>query len=95
MTRRMYSAGIGAVCATILVSAGLLAQENPYGEEMSPEQQQMMQAWINFARTGDPAHQAIGPWPAYGPEKRATMIFGPETGLTLDPLPEERKILSR
>ncbi len=53
MTKRTYLTGIGAVCAAIIVSAGLLAQdkENPYGE-MSPEQEAMMKAWMEYATPG-------------------------------------------
>ena len=53
MTKRTYLGGIGAVCAAIIVSAGLLAQdkENPYGE-MSPEQEAMMKAWMEYATPG-------------------------------------------
>ncbi len=56
MKRRTYLAGIVAVCATILVSAGLLAQENPYGE-MSAEQQEMMKAWMEYGTPGE--HHAL------------------------------------
>lgn len=35
----------------------------------------MSQAWINFARYGDPNHDALPEWPAYTPENGATMIF--------------------
>ncbi len=36
---------------------------------------QMSQAWVNFARTGDPNHKGIPNWPAYTPENGATMII--------------------
>ena len=52
MKPRTYLAGIVAVCVTVLVSAGLLAQENPYGE-MSPEQQEMMKAWMEYGTPGE------------------------------------------
>ena len=55
----------------------------------------MMDAWINFARTGDPSTEGLGPWPAYDAENRSTMILGPDAGAMNDPLPEERKILNR
>ena len=33
------------------------------------------QAWINFARTGNPNHPGLPNWPAFNDEKRATMIL--------------------
>ncbi len=36
---------------------------------------QMSEAWLAFARTGDPSHTGIQPWPAYTTGRRATMIF--------------------
>jgi para-nitrobenzyl esterase len=44
----------------------------------------MSAAWAQFARTGDPG------WPAYTPERRATMIFDKECRLTGDPYGEDR-----
>ncbi len=68
MKRSTYLAGIVALCATILVSAGLLAQETPY-DEMSPEQQAMMKAWMANATPGE-QHQLlakkVGVWEVNG-----------------------------
>lgn len=50
----------------------------------------MMDAWLAFARTGDPAHPGIGAWPAYDGASRPTMVFSGESGLAHDPLAEER-----
>jgi para-nitrobenzyl esterase len=33
------------------------------------------QAWVNFARTGNPNHKGLPTWQKYSPEKGATMIF--------------------
>jgi para-nitrobenzyl esterase len=33
------------------------------------------QAWINFARYGNPNHPGLPDWPAYTSEGGATMIF--------------------
>jgi len=47
---------------------------------ISPEtkaiSEKMMDAWISFARTGNPNHENIPEWPAYDVENRATMVFG-------------------
>lgn len=52
MNRSLYLSGLVALCATILVSAGLLAQENPYGD-MSPQQQATMKAWMEYGTPGE------------------------------------------
>jgi para-nitrobenzyl esterase len=54
---------------------------------------EMSEAWLAFARTGNPAHDGIGPWPAYDVEQRATMIFD-RGGSTLesDPWGEDRRV---
>jgi hypothetical protein len=52
MTRTTFVGGVAAVCATILVSAGLLAQDQGY-EQMSPEEQAMMQAWMKYMTPGE------------------------------------------
>ena len=68
MKPRTYLAGIIAVCAAVLVSAGLLAQENPHGE-MSPEQQAMMQAWMDYGTPGEQHEmlaRRVGQWTVEG-----------------------------
>jgi para-nitrobenzyl esterase len=52
----------------------------------------MMDAWLAFARTGDPAHSGLGEWPAYEPSRRATMAFGPDTHVEDAPYEEERQL---
>jgi para-nitrobenzyl esterase len=51
----------------------------------------MSGAWAAFARSGDPSHEGIPPWPAYTAGKRATMIFNTECRVENDPRSEERK----
>jgi carboxylesterase type B len=45
----------------------------------------MHAAWIAFIRTGDPACDAVGEWPAYRADRRAVMELGDRIGLRLDP----------
>ena len=52
----------------------------------------MSQAWVHFARTGDPSHDAIPKWDPYDLEKRATMLFNVPCKLEYDPRGEERKL---
>jgi len=56
------------------------------GPEVEALSARMMDAWLAFARSGDPG------FPAYDDEKRTTMIFGRECGTQDDPQGAERKI---
>uniref|UniRef100_UPI002ADDAC3E carboxylesterase/lipase family protein n=1 Tax=Tepidiforma sp. TaxID=2682230 RepID=UPI002ADDAC3E len=53
--------------------------------------EQMMDAWIAFARGGDPSHPGIGRWEPYDPVRRPTMVFDLESRLEEDPYGEERR----
>lgn len=46
-------------------------------------------AWIAFARSGDPSGGTLGPWTPYG-AARETMILGEESGMESAPNDEER-----
>jgi len=50
----------------------------------------MHEAWICFARTGSPVHDALPDWPAYDREHRATIHFGVPCHLEDDPGAAER-----
>ncbi len=52
----------------------------------------MQDAWISFARTGDPNHKGLPEWPAYEPKHRATMIFNTKSKAVEDPDPEVRQL---
>jgi para-nitrobenzyl esterase len=47
-------------------------------------------AWIAFARTGNPNHPGIPQWPAYSADTRPTMIFDDEVVMQHDPLKDLR-----
>lgn len=61
------------------------------GPEVERLSENMMDAWIAFARTGDPSHAGIGTWEPYDGDRRATMVFDRESGLELDAYGEERQ----
>ena len=63
------------------------AGSGPAVEKLS---QQMMDAWVAFAKTGHPGHDGIGQWLPYNQQERQTMIFGPETRLMAAPFEAER-----
>ncbi len=50
----------------------------------------MMEAWIGFAKSGDPSPHKDARWEAYDMERRPTMIFGPGSQAVDAPFEEER-----
>lgn len=52
--------------------------------------QRMQDAWLAFARTGDPAHPDLVEWPRYDAARRATMIFDRECRVEEGPMEQER-----
>ena len=52
----------------------------------------MQDAWISFARTGDPNHKGLPEWPAYDPVHRATMIFDTKSKAVEDPDSDIRQL---
>lgn len=68
-----------------------------YGTERVPRalSEQLMDAWLAFAKTGDPNHGNMADWPAYDTSERATMIFNttdasPISEVVSDPAADER-----
>ena len=51
----------------------------------------MREAWLSFARGGEPAAEALGAWRPYDARERATMRLGPVCELVRAPLEEERR----
>ncbi len=45
----------------------------------------MSAAWTAFARHGAPGHPNLPDWPAYDPERRATMVFDDDCAVVDDP----------
>ena len=50
-----------------------------------------MEAWLQFARSGDPGHSGLPDWPRYERVERKTMVFDATCVLDSDPLGEERR----
>ncbi|HZT38459.1 MAG TPA: carboxylesterase/lipase family protein [Bryobacteraceae bacterium] len=50
-------------------------------------------AWINFARSGNPNHPGLPKWPAYAAGQGATMIFDKKCEVKSDPDREERALV--
>jgi para-nitrobenzyl esterase len=52
---------------------------------------QVSDAWIHFARTGNPNHSGLPSWPAFTAEKCSTMIFDSPSEMKNNPDTAERK----
>ena len=50
-------------------------------------------AWVAFARSGDPNTKGLPKWPAYDAATRATMIFDVKSAVVNDPYADFRKLL--
>jgi len=56
---------------------------------------QMSEAFIAFARSGNPAHPGIPEWKPYELPARSTMVFDVQSQLVDDPRGEERKLFAK
>jgi para-nitrobenzyl esterase len=60
------------------------------GPDADALERNIQDAWLAFARTGDPSCEGLGKWPVYG-ERRETMILGKEYSVVNAPYDEERR----
>jgi para-nitrobenzyl esterase len=61
------------------------------GPERHRVAERVSEAWIAFARTGNPSHPDLPPWPAYAVPVRCTMVLGLECEVVRDLQAEERR----
>ena len=68
-------------------------EENFHGSGPAAERLvgHMQDAWLAFARTGEPSCESLGEWPLYG-NSRKTMILGKDSHVETAPYEEERRI---
>ena len=64
------------------------------GPEAQALAKQVSQAWINFARKGDPNHAGLPQWPQFTPDKCQTMIFNNKCEMKENPDTTERKAIA-
>ncbi len=62
------------------------------GQAAAALSEQMMDAWLAFARTGAPGHPGLPDWPPYNTADRSTMVFGTETRVEPAPMDAERAL---
>jgi len=60
------------------------------GDEARDLAGRIADAWIGFARTGDPNHPGLPHWPPFNPETVPTMMFDAVCEMRLDPDGQER-----
>jgi para-nitrobenzyl esterase len=60
------------------------------GDEPQEIANNMSQAWINFARSGNPSRKGLT-WPRYEASERKTMIFNTPSKVAADPDRERRE----
>jgi len=60
------------------------------GPEALGLSEKMQDAWLAFARTGDPSAAGVGSWPRYEAGRRATMLLGATVSLENAPYDAER-----
>lgn len=63
------------------------------GEDPQVLADQMAEAWLAFARTGNPNAPGMPDWPAYDASTRATMVFDLKSRVVNDPYAGVRKVL--
>jgi para-nitrobenzyl esterase len=63
---------------------------NGTGQDRYALAEKMAEAWVAFARTGNPNHQGLPDWPAFDPTRRATMVFDTDCTALDDPHGDER-----
>jgi para-nitrobenzyl esterase len=69
------------VFGTTTAAAGLVGD----GDDLEPLTRTVMAAWVAFARTGDPSHPGLPPWPRYDGTVRPTMLLDRESSVAADP----------
>jgi para-nitrobenzyl esterase len=60
------------------------------GEQAMALADKMSDAWIAFARTGNPNTPKLPRWPAFNAADRPTMVFDNESRVELDPIRAQR-----
>ncbi|MFX0133466.1 MAG: carboxylesterase/lipase family protein [Candidatus Hodarchaeota archaeon] len=73
----------------VLHSSGMDVLLKGLGSAEDSLSEKMMDAWIAFARSGNPNHGGLPKWPSYNVEKRPTMLFDREIKIVDAPFSKE------
>jgi para-nitrobenzyl esterase len=65
------------------------------GQEQLDLASRMSDAWIAFARTGNPNVKGLPEWPVFDLTRRATMVFDKQIRVVDDPRGEERRLFGQ
>ncbi|MFB3777722.1 MAG: carboxylesterase/lipase family protein [Bryobacteraceae bacterium] len=82
-----------AELAFVFYNTDLCAQSTGGGPEARELAGRISDAWINFARNGDPNHPGLPKWPVFTAAKGETMIFDTKCEVKDDPDREQRQVL--
>ncbi|MEP7314010.1 MAG: carboxylesterase family protein, partial [Pseudomonadota bacterium] len=74
---------IGLVFDNVAKSESLYGRNNPEAQKVAD---QMSEAWIAFARHGNPGTPVLPKWPAYEPKQRPVMQFNVVSGVANNPM---------
>jgi|TARA_B100000315_G_scaffold29061_1_gene24732 para-nitrobenzyl esterase len=86
--RAPHALEIGMVFDNVAKSASM----SGVGEDQQRIADLMSEAWLAFARTGDPNNALLPDWPAYTTEDRMVMLFDLEPQAQSDPHGEQRRL---
>jgi para-nitrobenzyl esterase len=64
------------------------------GPEPRALAEKVCDAWVAFARTGNPNVPSLPTWPAFNDQERATMLFDNDSKVEKDPIRERRVLLN-
>jgi para-nitrobenzyl esterase len=78
----------------VSLAPSMLGYEHEYGGSARTMAARMADAWIAFARTGNPGTSALPAWPRYNEATRATMRFDNECRIVNDPHRDLRRIIA-
>lgn len=77
----------------VSLAPSMLGYTYEYGDGAQTMADRMADAWIAFARTGNPSTGALPVWPRYDEAGRATMRFDNESRIVNDPHRDLRKVI--